>query len=133
MKIDDSRKINEGSLSIRAKNLLWAKRRAWRWIQKAYEPTEGKTIWVDVQVLHWGECVEEVTVQVDPPEPKCTARRHAWLEQSVSGHGGGVIVVDRCEHCAVERVTDTYAQRPDNGVQGYRTVEFWADRVRGER
>jgi hypothetical protein len=116
----------DGSLKITARSLAHAKRRARRWVADSYDPDFGETIWADVRIMHRGECVEDVEVQIDPDAPKCNPvrARHTWQQIHLSGHGGGVLIIDRCARCGYERTTDTYAQRPDNGVQGYRTVEY---------
>lgn len=81
-------------------------------------------VWVDVYVDRGSERAER-TVQLDPEPPECQdALGHDWEDVAALGHGGGVIVRERCSHCGVIRVTDTWAQRPDNGVQGYTTVQY---------
>lgn len=94
------------------------------------------TIWIDVQVEGAdGDCIETMTVSVDPPEPRCSASDHDWqsphhlvggLEENpgVFGHGGGARIHECCMNCGARRVTDTWAQRPDTGEQGLRSVQY---------
>ena len=67
-------------------------------------------------------------VQVDQPEPAClkSRRPHSWGPARVSGHGAGVIETDCCGACGVRRTTDTWAQRPDTGEQGFTVVSYEA-------
>jgi hypothetical protein len=63
--------------------------------------------------------------QVDGPEPPCDdARGHDWSQRSVCGSGGGVVVVEVCDHCGVRRITDTWDQDPSTGEEGYRTRRY---------
>jgi hypothetical protein len=101
----------------------------------SYSEAEG-TIWVDVRVTcaETGE-EENGTVQLDEEEPCCTESEHDWQSPyellggckenpGVWGHGGGVIIHEVCMHCGCERVTDTWAQRPDTGEQGLESVSY---------
>lgn len=96
------------------------------------------THWVDIEC--WTGDGEEVTVDsvpVDPVEPDCVDDddEHDWraphsllggCEESpgVVAHGGGVICNEVCVRCGCLRVTDTWAQRPDTGKQGLRSVGY---------
>lgn len=94
------------------------------------------TIWIDVSV----RCVEtdeteSETVTLDEDEPECSEPEHDWQQSHALfggitgnpgcwGHGGGVIISEVCPHCGCKRVTDTWAQRPDTGEQGLRSVSY---------
>lgn len=84
------------------------------------------TTWVNVFVAPPGalDDFERVKITVDPDEPDCDSceGEHDWVEISVRGHGGGVIVDDRCRFCGIEMRTNTWAFDPEDGVQGLRSV-----------
>lgn len=87
------------------------------------------TLWVDVEIRDVdGDVRRVMTVAVHPDAPACDNGRleHAWRDTGLQGHGGGVIYRERCKHCGVMRVTDTWATRPDNGMQGLRSVRYIA-------
>ena len=44
----------------------------------------------------------------------------------VWGHGGGVVYHEVCAHCGALKTVDTWAQNPENGVQGLTSVRYWA-------
>lgn len=99
------------------------------------EPEAG-TYWIDADVLDAaGDVVaQRRNVAIDPPEPACTERAHDWRDAGapgfgdvVCGNGGGVILRRRCAHCGLARIVDTWAQRPDNGVQGLTSVHYEHD------
>jgi hypothetical protein len=100
-------------------------------------PDAKGTIWIDVSV----ECEltgeeDSATVQLDEEEPDCLkGEDHNWQSPyellggmkenpGVWGKGGGVLIRKVCMHCGCEKVIDTWAQRPDNGEQGYITVSY---------
>jgi len=95
------------------------------WLQGGdyLHPEDPKTVWVDATVKG-GDETARVTVQFDPPVPICTQGGHVWIEESVRGHGPGVLVCEYCCKCGVRRVTDTWAQRPDTGEQGLERVWY---------
>jgi hypothetical protein len=75
------------------------------------------------------------TVALEPEEPECEKTNHDWqspydllggLEENpgVWGKGGGVIIREVCMHCGCERVTDTWAQNPETGEQGLKSVSY---------
>ena len=70
--------------------------------------------------------IESDTLVTEPPAPKCKSDEgeHRFVEYSVVGNGGGVIIRDECKYCKVRKVTDTWAQKPDSGEQGYTTVTY---------
>lgn len=88
------------------------------------------TFWVEVEARRLdedGDVIElaSKSVQVDPAEPACSAAEaHAWEQVGLRGSGGGVEVTDRCRHCGVECIVDTWAQNPVNGEQGLRSTTY---------
>lgn len=107
--------------------------------------SSSKTFWVSVEV-RCEETDESLSdaVECEPDEPDCPEGSHDWqspheivggLEENpgVQGHGGGVIIHEVCMHCGCARITDTWAQNPDTGEQGLRSVEYvegeYADEV----
>lgn len=97
---------------------------------------DDSTVWIDVEIHDDNDEYETITVSVDPLEPECDDEEgHDWqsphsvlggLESNpgVQGHGGGVIIREVCACCGAYRITDTWAQRPDTGEQGLRSVEY---------
>lgn len=108
-------------------------------VDRANYDTDGDlgTIWIDVTV-RCPETKEESSAKVtlEPEEPACSDERgHDWqspyeilggLKENpgVFGHGGGVIIRECCMRCGCGRTTDTWAQRPDTGEQGLRSVRY---------
>lgn len=109
-------------------------------VSRANYPTDDDrsqgTIWIDVRV-HCEETDEEDsdTVECGPEEPGCAEDEHDWQapheivggikeNPGVWGHGGGVLIHEVCVHCGCGRTTDTWAQRPDTGEQGLRSVKY---------
>jgi hypothetical protein len=101
-----------------------------------------KTSWVTVTVLELGADPDEAcdcTVTLDPDEPICTHDDgHDWqqpvrlvggCEESpgVRGHGGGIIDTEICLRCGYVKHLDTWAQNPETGEQGLRSVEYCPD------
>lgn len=100
-----------------------------------YDFGEGQgTLWV--RVAAWsvedGTLLRD-TVTLDPPEPRCTKAEHAWASPhsllggdpdnpGVTGHGGGAFIREVCRHCGTYRETDTWAQNPETGEEGLRSV-----------
>ena len=96
------------------------------------EPEAG-TYWIDADVLdaRGAVVVARRNVPIHPTEPACSERAHAWQDDGmpgfgdvVRGNGGGVILRHRCAHCGLARITDTWAQRPDNGRQGLTSIRY---------
>lgn len=107
---------------------------------------EPKTSWVTVYVEEIegkdedGERIlgdhVQYTIEIEPTEPRKMAEcGHEWesphsvvggLRENpgVRGHGGGVIITEVCRHCGGYRITDTWAQNPQTGEQGLRSVEY---------
>lgn len=67
---------------------------------------------------------ESHTITLNPEEPACTAHFHNWLDLSVNGNGGGVTIRERCAECGLKRTTNTWAQNPETGEQGLRSVQY---------
>ena len=71
------------------------------------------------------ECEEENhKITVEPEEPRCTEFDHDWKSSGVYGHGGGVVEKERCSHCGMIRISDSWDQDPVDGEQGLRSVEY---------
>lgn len=88
-----------------------------------------ETTWINMrvwQVTNGGDRVNEEyhTITLEPEEPPCESELHDWQEDSVQGNGGGVIVVDRCQHCGLERTTNTWAQNRATGEEGLRSIKY---------
>ena len=88
--------------------------------------------WVDVFAYNVADRYDDAKaeVQLDEPEPACVAAAHTWTRPhdtvggcesnpGVRGHKGGVTIVSVCSECGCQRVTDTWATRPDTGKSGY--------------
>lgn len=80
---------------------------------------------------------ESTMIAIDPEEPDCTSMSgcHNWQSPhylvggikenpGVLGRGGGVIIDEACMACGCQRTTDTWAQCPDTGVQGLRSISY---------
>ena len=94
-------------------------------------------LWIDVDV-RCAETGEEAQAEVvlDEEEPDCEdGGEHDWQSPysivggikenpGVWGKGGGTLSKEVCMRCGCGRHTDTWAQRPDNGVQGYTVVTY---------
>ena len=84
-----------------------------------------ETIFVIVEVM----CDESHEKDSDivachPKVPECSAGEHDWMQQSVMGHGGGVICTDQCRHCKLVRRTDTWWQDMQTGEQGLLSISY---------
>lgn len=103
----------------------------------------SETIWINVYVTpvdDSGEAIEDererMTITLDPDEPDCEdGEEHDWrspysvlggIEENpgVWGHGGGVIIDEVCAHCGRYKTTDTWAQNPETGEQGLKSVAY---------
>lgn len=97
----------------------------------------NRTDWVDVWAWRRALALDENqvitiemdrsrhTIEIEPDEPECEhADGHDWHERGVRGHGGGVEITHVCAHCGRYMIVDTWAQRPDTGEQGLRSVEY---------
>jgi len=103
------------------------------WVEGGdWEVTATTWVHVDVYGVDPRRLVDTVTVKINPEEPPCEAGApHHWQDDGapgfgsvVAGHGGGVILRDRCDRCGVRRIVDTWAQDRETGRQGLRSVEY---------
>lgn len=101
----------------------WGERRETTWVH-VRTWRRGLALDDDGDVVEVEVSREDHRIDVDPVEPKCTAAEHDWTEESVRGHGGGVVVVEVCAHCGVRKVTDTWAQDRETGEQGLTSVSY---------
>ncbi len=97
------------------------------------------------------DAMTQRTLKLHPAAPDCAeGHEHDWQSPyeivggirdnpGVWGHGGGVIYREVCAHCGAYKITDTWATRPDNGVQGLTSVCYepatpdsvaWAESLR---
>jgi len=78
---------------------------------------------------------ESHMVAVEPEEPECPEGEHEWASDhsvvggcesnpGVFGSGGGVVITEHCRHCGTYREIDTWAQDPQTGTQGLRSVRY---------
>lgn len=103
----------------------------------------SETCWISVWVTPLDEEGREIedereriTVTLEAEEPDCDdGEDHDWqrpyevvggLQENpgVHGHGAGVIITEVCARCGKYRITDTWAQNPSDGTQGWRSVEY---------
>lgn len=103
---------------------------------------DPKTSWVTCRATPLnadGERMEDdsesYTIEIPPTEHKCCGGEHVWAtplsvlgglkeNPGVQGHGGGVICTEVCKYCGCYKITDTWAQNPENGEQGLTSVEY---------
>ena len=114
-------------LIIEAESAEAAAREYVDWVNPQEIP---ETEWWDVKVWPDGEdcdVADLFTVTVHPERPCVEGHDdHEWDYISTYGHGGGVIITEKCRHCGRILEIDTWAQRPDTGEQGltlYRYIE----------
>lgn len=105
----------------------WITVRAWR---------VGYLIDADGDVVEVTIDRDSHTITLNPDEPECDGDHdHEWLSPysvlgglkenpGVWGHGGGVRIKTVCAHCGKYRVSDSWAQNPENGVQGLDSVAY---------
>jgi hypothetical protein len=114
---------------------------------EALEGSEGdaSSVWDDhTETIFVMVCVQSVltdeedseTITVDPSEPQCEERdEHDWQSPielvggvnenpGVHGSGGGAIIHEVCLHCAAKKITDTWAQNPATGQEGFESVSY---------
>lgn len=131
---------------VECASLAEAREAAGDWAREGDYPVgpdgeQDRTVWEDVRI-EWidedgDECEDVVrNIAIDPPEPKCVrGKEHDWqrpysivggLKENpgVWGSGGGVKGVEVCVHCGCAKHWDSWAQRPDNGVQGLDSVRY---------
>lgn len=117
---------------------------AQEYVDGGYWGEHDKTTWVKVYVDKvWTEDMGEdamtesdsFTIAIDPEEPECFEDEHVWCSPysvlgglkenpGVWGHGGGVIIKEVCANCGMYKITDTWAQNPENGEQGLESVQY---------
>lgn len=129
-----------GDLEIEAET---AKAAAREWAETGDWGDRSQTLWITVRVTPLDGEGEEIddeseshTITLDPEEPECAdGKEHDWQSPlsivggckenpGVQGHGGGVIITCVCAHCGCYQIIDTWAQNPENGEQGLRSVEY---------
>jgi len=94
------------------------------------------TQWVTVRVTLGDDSLGDYKIPVEPPEPPCVDDEdHDWRSPralvggikenpGVWGHGGGVVIHEVCMRCGCGRITDTWAQDPEDGEQGLTSVRY---------
>lgn len=118
---------------------------AQKYVDDGSYDTEAETTWINVTVWREGidsdgddVLVEQETVKIalDPDEPACIdGEEHDWQSPhsivggikenpGVWGHGGGITIQAACLRCGCGRLTDTWAQDPEDGRQGLRSVSY---------
>jgi len=89
----------------------------WAWRRALALDEDGRVITIEMDRARH-------TIEIEPEEPDCTHDEHDWHEWRVRGHGGGVEITEVCAHCGRYMIIDTWAQRPDTGEQGLRSIEY---------
>lgn len=94
----------------------------------AYEP-EVFTYWVTVYVTPDGstQALGPYTIEIEPAVPSCVSgHTHAWhdVDDTVRGHGGGVVLLMSCQFCLRRKRVDTWAQNASTGEQGLTSIEY---------
>lgn len=93
-------------------------------------PTETRTYWIEVLVSEPGTLDREVDgeyvkVAIAPQEPACDdGDEHDYAGSRAWGHGGGVVSIEQCAACGLQRITDTWAQCRTTGEQGLESIEY---------
>ena len=98
------------------------------------------TIWVHVRVWQIDDDGDEINeawhkIAVDPESPRCVDGEHDWQQPhavvggfvenpGVMATAGGIVSTECCTKCGCGRVTDTYAQDPQDGVCGLTSVKY---------
>jgi len=118
----------------------WAEERAEAWVERCL----GSSDLLEEQGSLWWRARCEVVIESvggdrDVIEEAAERQEHAaaadcdrdggdhddgdnWIVLDQRGHGGGVIVTERCRGCGQERVTNTWATSPLDGSQGHIVV-----------
>lgn len=113
---------------VTARDMAHVREMAEAWLddyERAITPVQ-ETAWIAVDVQDLArDTLETVMRTVEPDEPDCDDDDgHAWGDAVVHGSGGGVEMVERCQHCRVRRVTDTWTTNPVTGTQGWHCVRY---------
>ncbi len=66
--------------------------------------------------------MQAIRVVIDPKEPGCTGRRHAWDDAPVRGVDGGIEYTEKCTVCGLTRRVSTGAT--DECGQRYRLIRY---------
>lgn len=120
-----------------------AERLAAQWYGGDRESTQFVHVWLadadsDERDSDGDPVAEEHVITVDPIEPPCPeADEHDWsndwalvggIEENsgVWGKGGGVLIHERCRHCRMWRIKDTWAQDRLTGEQGLTSISYEA-------
>lgn len=76
---------------------------------------------------HASSCA--VKVSIEPIEPECAeGQEHDWQDHGHDRcHGAGIVGSVRCRYCGAVRITDTYAQDPEDGEQGMTSTRYDLD------
>lgn len=133
-------RMEGASQTITADSLADAIEQAEDWARDGDWDAEAGTVWVHAYLIELDEDGEEIDshrikVQIDPDEPVCTESEHDWQAPlaivggireapGVWGHGGGVTIQEVCLHCGCGKLVDTWAQDPETGEQGLRSVAY---------
>ena len=125
------------------------------------EDGDGETFWLDIDcsitlVNYDGEQIfieASETLTFHPVEPDCSDDEHIWkspfevlggIEENpgVWGNGGGVIIKRVCPKCGQYKIIDTWAQNPENGIQGLESIKYqepdeeslaWVEKMQSEK
>lgn len=82
-------------------------------------------VWARLAIACDGEDDGVTTIVLQQTAPECPHEGgHEWEQDSVRGHGGGVLIREVCAHCGAVQVTDTWASCPDTGEEGFRVVSY---------
>lgn len=121
-----------------------AEDRCQAWLEDGGWDTSDGTVWAEARWSLWveGEGGDApimkgfASVTIHPDAPVCVGDHdHVWASPhdvvggsksnpGVHGHGGGVIIKEVCARCGAYVITDTWAQNPDTGEEGLRSVEY---------
>lgn len=90
---------------------------------------ERGTYWVNVRAWYDGEELSgrNIKVSMHPPTPPCReAGGHIFDHVTTypSRVGRGVVMVDTCTCCGIERRTDSSAQDPQDGTDGHPSIRY---------
>lgn len=148
-------RMEGASKTITADSLANAMTQAEDWARDGSWDLANRTVWVHAYLIEMDDDGKEIDshrikVQIDPEEPDCTQSEHNWQapvdivggikeNPGVWGHGGGVTIQEVCLHCGCGKLIDTWAQDPETGEQGLRSVSYQpgkyaaeVERMRGE-